>query len=59
MIARKAAAAGLSVETFMYRGQIEADRVRRANELVYGGRRTGWSAIGDKAAAHNRTWVVL
>lgn len=58
MLARKAAAAGCTVAELLARGQAEADRTRRANELRCD-RRSGWREIARKAAAHGRSWAVL
>lgn len=58
MIAAKAAKAGLSVEEFIRRSEIEAARTARALMLRMD-RRTGWPSIARKAAAYGRTWEVL
>lgn len=58
MIARKAAAAGLSVEEFVRRSEVQAAITRRAWEVRMD-RTSGWPSIARKAAAHGRTWEVL
>lgn len=58
MLARKAAAAGVSVEELLRRGEAQAEINRRAGELRFD-RASGWAAIARKAAAHGRTWEVL
>ena len=58
MIARKAAAAGLSVAEFMRRGELEAPRVRGVGALI-ADRTLQHLAIGRRAAAHQRTFTIL
>lgn len=58
MLARKAAAAGISVEELLRRGEAEAALNRRVWELR-ANRESGWASIARKAAAHCRTWEIL
>lgn len=58
MLARKAAAAGISVQELLRRGEAEAALNRRVWELRLD-RTSGWPSIARKAAAHRRTWKVL
>lgn len=58
MLARKAAAAGISVEELLRRGEAQAALNHRVWELR-ANRASGWAAIARKAAAHRRTWEVL
>lgn len=57
MLARKAAAAGVSVAEFLERGEAKARLHRRAGELRCD-RRSGWPTLGYRAAAMGRGWTV-
>lgn len=57
LIARRAAASGMSVEAFLEQSEREADRVRELNMLRYS-RPHQWQAIARAALAHGRRFVV-
>lgn len=58
LLARKAAAAGCTVEELLRRGEVEAELNRRCWEIRLD-RRSGWPEIARKAIAHSRTWTVI
>lgn len=59
MLARKAAAAGITVEELIRRSEMETELTRRVTELRFIDHTSGWQSIARKAAAHGRIWEVL